>query len=368
MALIQELSATSPALIEVKEIVAVGCRAKVMQMDERKRRILEAIILDYISTAEPVGSRTISKKYDLQISPATIRNEMADLEEMGYIEQPYTSAGRMPSDAGYRYYVDYIMKKNKLDDAIERLVVSSFKGKVNRFDDAIAISMELLAKITRYPSLVLAPGTQSSALSMIRLLKVEESKALLVMVTENHQVDNIFIEIPPGFQESDLELLAGVINQKLSGKKIAEWNKTLITEIYHDLLKQKDMLQMVLQAIEEKMQQQKQQRVLLTGLIQMLNEPEFHDVKKVRNILAFFDDKQILENILVKSQSSDDYEVFIGSEHELDEIKDCSIIKRKYSFRGDLEGMLGIIGPRRMDYSGTISLLDLISEILERKK
>ena len=121
-----------------------------MSLDERKSKILEAIILDYISTAEPVGSRTISKKYDLSISPATIRNEMFDLEEMGYIEQPYTSAGRMPSDQGYRYYVDYIVKK--------------------RFDDVIRISMELIAKITKYPSLILAPGSESSSLSMIRML------------------------------------------------------------------------------------------------------------------------------------------------------------------------------------------------------
>ncbi len=337
-------------------------------MDERKRKILEAIILDYISTAEPVGSRTISKKYDLNISPATIRNEMSDLEEMGYIEQPYTSAGRMPSDSGYRYYVDYIMKKNKLDDAVERLVVSSFRGKINKFDDAIAVSMELIARITRYPSLVLAPGAEKLSLSMIRMLKVEDTKALLILITENRQVENVFIDIPSGFLESDLELITNVINSKLSGKKISDWNKTLIAEVYHELLKQKEILTAVLEAIEDRMHKNKEHRIHLTGLIQMLNEPEFHDVKKVRSILAFFDDKKILENILVKSLQDDDYEVYIGKENEQDEIKDCSIIKRKYNFRGDLEGILGIIGPKRMDYSGTISLLDLISDMLEQKK
>ena len=293
---------------------------------------------------------------------------MSDLEEMGYIEQPYTSAGRMPSDSGYRYYVDYIMKKNKLDEAIERLVISSFKGKINKFDDAIRISMELIAKITRYPSLVLAPGVQASALSMIRLLKVDEKRALLVIITENNLVENIFIDIPSGFKETDLDLLTGVINKKLAGTTISQWNKTLISEVYNDLVKQKEVLYAVLDSIEERLSQRREQRVYLTGIIQMLNEPEFRDVDKVKSILAFFDDKKILEDVLLRNTEMDDFEVLIGNENEPQEIKECSLIKKKYSFQGDIQGVLGIIGPKRMDYSNTISLLELISEVLARKK
>ncbi len=339
-----------------------------MSLDERKSKILEAIILDYISTAEPVGSRTISKKYDLSISPATIRNEMSDLEEMGYIEQPYTSAGRMPSDQGYRYYVDYIMKKNKLDEAIERLVISSFKGKIDRFDDAIRISMELIAKITKYPSLILAPGSESSSLSMIRMLKVDDKRALLVVITENNQVENIFVDLPYGFKESDLNLLTNVINSKLSGTRISQWNKTLISELYGDLLKQKDVLETVLDSIEDRLNQKKEHRVYLTGIIQMLNEPEFRDVDKVKNILSFFDDKRILEDILTRNSQIEDFQVLIGNENEAKEIKECSLIKRNYSFKGDFQGVMGVLGPKRMDYSNAISLLELISEVLERKK
>lgn len=339
-----------------------------MSLDERKSKILEAIILDYISTAEPVGSRTISKKYDLSISPATIRNEMSDLEEMGYIEQPYTSAGRMPSDQGYRYYVDYIMKKNKLDEAIERLVISSFKGKIDRFDDAIRISMELIAKITRYPSLILAPGSESSSLSMIRMLKVDEKKALLVVITENNQVENIFVDLPYEFKESDLDLLTSVINSKLSGTRISQWNKTIISELYGDLLKQKDVLATVLDSIEDRLNQKKEHRVYLTGIIQMLNEPEFRDVDKVKNILSFFDDKRILEDVLTKNSQIENFQVLIGNENEAKEIKECSLIKRSYSFQGDFQGVMGVLGPKRMDYSNSISLLELISEVLERKK
>ena len=339
-----------------------------MSLDERKRKILEAIILDYISTAEPVGSRTISKKYDLSISPATIRNEMSDLEEMGFIEQPYTSAGRMPSDQGYRYYVDYIMKKNKLDEAIEKLVISSFRGKINKFDDAIRISMELIAKITRYPSIILAPGSEGSALAMIRMLKVDEKRALLVIITDNNQVENIFVDLPYEFKESDLDLLTSVINSKLSGTKISQWNKTLIGELYGDLIKQKDVLNSVLESIEDRLNQKKERRVYLTGIIQMLNEPEFRDVDKVKNILSFFDDKRILEDILVKNSQIEDFQVLIGNENEAEEIKDCSLIKRRYNFQGDFQGVMGILGPKRMDYSNAISLLELISEVLERKK
>lgn len=338
-----------------------------MSLDERKRKILEAIVLDYISTAEPVGSRTISKKYGLSISPATIRNEMSDLEEMGYIEQPHTSAGRMPSDLGYRYYVDSIMQKNKLDDAIERLVVSSFEGKVNRFDDAIKISMELIGKITRYPSLVLVPEAESSPLSMIRMLKVDSKKALLIIITESNMVENIFIELPGGFEESELDLLTNVINSKLAGTTISQWNKTLIEELYGELLKQKGVLSAILDSIEDRLSQKKEQRVYLTGIMQMLNEPEFRDVDKVKSILSFFDDKKIIEEILTRKSQIEDFQVLIGKENEAEEIKDCSLIKRGYNFQGDHKGVIGIIGPRRMDYSSSISLLELISEVLERK-
>lgn len=339
-----------------------------MSLDERKRKILEAIVLDYTSTAEPVGSRTISKKYGLSISPATVRNEMADLEDMGYIEQPHTSAGRMPSDQGYRYYVDYIMQKNKLDEAIEKLVISSFKGKINRFDDAIKISMELIAKITRYPSLFLVPEAECSALSMIRILKVDATKALLIIITENNLVENIFVDLPEGFEESDLNLITNVINSKLSGTKISGWSKTLIRELYGDLLKQKDVLTAILDSIEDSLNQKKDQRVYSAGFLQMLNEPEFRDIDKIKGILSFFDDKKIIEDMLLKKSQVEDFQVLIGMENEADEIKDCSLIKKKYNFQGDFQGIMGIVGPKRMDYSNSISLLELISEVLEKKK
>lgn len=339
-----------------------------MSLNERKRKILEAIILDYTSTAEPVGSRTISKNYGLNISPATVRNEMSDLEDMGYIEQPYTSAGRMPSDLGYRYYVDYIMQKNKLDEAIEKLVISSFKGKINRFDDAIKISMELIAKITRYPSLFLVPETESSALSMIRMLKVDETKALLVIITENNLVENIFVDLPSGFEEEDLNLITSVINSKLSGTKIAQWNKSLIRELYGDLLKQKEVLTAVLDSIEDRLNHKSDQRVYSAGFIQMLNEPEFRDIDKVKSILSFFDDKKIIEDMLLRKSQIEDFQIVIGNENEAEEIKDCSLIKKSYSFQGDFQGIMGIVGPKRMDYSNSISLLELISEVLEKKK
>lgn len=339
-----------------------------MSLSERKRKILEAIILDYISTAEPVGSRTISKKYNLKISPATIRNEMSDLEDLGYIEQPYTSAGRMPSDLGYRYYVDSIMQKSKLDEAVERMVISSFRGKVDRFEDAVKISMDLIGQITRYPSLVLAPGSDSSALSMIRLLKVDQARALLIIITDKNQVENVFVDLPYDFKESDLDILTAVINDKLSGTRISQWNKTLMRELYGDLLKQKEILSSILDSVEERLSKKEERRIYLTGVLSMLNEPEFRDVDKVISILSFFNEKKIIEEMLANDSSSEDFQILIGDENQAEEIKDCSLIKRKYSFMGEDQGVMGIIGPKRMDYSSAMSLLDLISEVLERKK
>ncbi len=339
-----------------------------MSLSERKRKILEAIILDYISTAEPVGSRTISKKYNLKISPATIRNEMSDLEEMGYIDQPYTSAGRMPSDLGYRYYVDSIMQKGKLDEAIERMVISSFRGKIDRFEDAVKISMDLIGQITRYPSLILAPGSDSSALSMIKLLKVDQKKALLIIITDKNQVENVFVDLPYDFKDSDLDILAAVVNDRLSGTKISQWSKTLMGELYGDLLKEKEILTSILDSIEDRLSKREERRIYLTGVLSMLNEPEFRDVDKVISILSFFNDKKIIEEMLANNSSSENFQILIGDENQAEEIKDCSLIKRKYSFMGEDQGVMGIIGPKRMDYSSAMSLLDLISEVLERKK
>lgn len=337
-----------------------------MSLNERKKKILEAIVLDYTSTAELVGSRTLSKKYNLGISPATIRNEMSDLEELGYIEQPHTSAGRMPSDLGYRYYVDYIMEKNRVDEEVERIVRDSFKKKVDKFDDVIKLSMDMIAKITNYPSMVLASGSENLTLSFIKLLKVKDRQALLIIISESQSVENIFVDLPIGTTEEDLNIVSHIINEKLKGFSASEWGKTMITEIYNELIQQKNVLNSVLEAIEDTLKERKRKRVYLTGVLQMLNEPEFKDLSKIKALFSLLDDKQMVKEILETTQERDGVVIKIGNENEINEIKECSLVKANYRNKDNIQGTLGIIGPRRMKYSTVTSILELISEIISK--
>lgn len=192
-----------------------------MEMDSRKQKILEAVVLDYIETAEPVGSRTISKKYNLGVSSATIRNEMADLEEMGLIEQPHTSAGRIPSDAGYRYYVDYLMAQSDIQEEAKQLISKAIHEKQQQVGDVLRDSMKMLADITNCTTVMMLDNNKSSALQLLQLLLVEPGKALMVIITEGDKIENRFLEIPKTMTKEDLELVSMMMNQNLRGFKSA---------------------------------------------------------------------------------------------------------------------------------------------------
>jgi heat-inducible transcriptional repressor len=203
-----------------------------MRMDERKRKILEAIILDYISSAEPVGSRVIAKKYGLGVSPATIRNEMADLEEQGYIEQPHTSAGRIPSDLGYRYYVDSLMERRKLGQIEMDSIRRSYDNRVKEVAQVIHNTSQILSQSTNYTSIVLGPQFGRSAFKHIQLVHVDVGIALVVVVSENGFVQNKTIDIPENIRPEDLNVISQVLNDRLKGLTLNEIKKTLMREIY----------------------------------------------------------------------------------------------------------------------------------------
>lgn len=336
-----------------------------MEMDSRKQKILEAVVLDYIETAEPVGSRTISKKYDLGVSSATIRNEMADLEEMGLIEQPHTSAGRIPSEKGYRYYVDYLMTKDTVREEARNYISQAVSNKTKQVEEVVQDTLKMLSKMTSYTSLLMVSqeGERASKLQLLQLLLVEPGKALMVIVTEGDKIENRFISIPPSMTKDDLDLVSMMINQNLRGVPIDGWQRGILESIFQDLKRQRQVVDAALEMLSSILRTEKSSKVYLNGALNMLNQPEFKDVERVKSILQTLEKRDVLSQLLT-GENKAGISVKIGSETDIPEVKDCSIVVATYKLKGDTIGKIGLLGPTRMDYSNAVALLDVLAENL----
>ena len=336
-----------------------------MEMDSRKQKILEAVVLDYIETAEPVGSRTISKKYDLGVSSATIRNEMSDLEEMGLIEQPHTSAGRIPSDAGYRYYVDYLMEKSNIKDEAKQLINQAIQDKQQQVGDVLKDSMKMLAEATNCTTVMLLDENWGSRLQLIQLLLVEPGKALMVIITEEDKIENRFLEIPESVTKDDLDMVSKLMNQNLKGLKVNDWQTSILENIFKNLTKQRQVVDCALGMLSSILNMEdKDKKIYLDGGLNMLSQPEFKDVNKVKNLLHSLEQKEIVTQ-LMEADDETGITVKIGAETGLDEVKDCSVIVANYKVKGETVGKVGLIGPTRMDYATAVSMLDTMAQTLE---
>ncbi|HHV65113.1 MAG TPA: heat-inducible transcription repressor HrcA [Peptococcaceae bacterium] len=336
-----------------------------MQMDERKQKILKAIVQDYIATAEPVGSRTISKKFELGVSPATIRNEMADLEEMGLIEQPHTSAGRIPSDSGYRYYVDSLMVPLVLDEEEKRMIRRELTSRLNEVQEVIEHTGKLISQITSLTSLVMGPKSRNSVLKRLYFLPYEEGKAIMVTVKDNGAIENNIVDIGEDTTTEDLQILANIFNEKMSGTRVQDLKKGLIKEIYGELSRKRRMIDgmmYILEKIFENRESDADNRVYLGGALNMLNQPEFRDLKKVKNLFAVFQENRKLAELISPQQEG--LSITIGSENPDEAFKECSIITATYHINGKQIGSIGVLGPTRMDYRKAVSIVDYMTKSL----
>lgn len=336
-----------------------------MRMDERKQRILRAIIQDYIATAEPVGSRTISRKFDLGVSPATIRNEMADLEDMGLIEQPHTSAGRVPSDFGYRYYVDYLMEPFPLTPEEKDKINADISGRISEVEEVIEYTGKLISQITNLTSLVIGPKRKDKALKKIYFLPYEAGKAIMVTVKDNGAVENNLVDIDESTTIEDLQLLANVFNQKISDAPVSNLKQSFLEEIYSALSQKRRMIDSMLGILERALIEESenpQERVYLGGTLNMLNQPEFQDMDKLRSLFGVFEENKKLKTLL--QQDQDGVKVSIGLENEEQILRDCSIISATYHINGRQIGSIGVLGPTRMDYRKTITIVDYMTHYL----
>ncbi|MHB1407379.1 MAG: heat-inducible transcriptional repressor HrcA [Desulfitobacteriaceae bacterium] len=334
-----------------------------MQMDDRKQKILRAIVQDYIASAEPVGSRTIARKFNLGVSPATIRNEMADLEDLGFIEQPHTSAGRIPSDAGYRYYVDCLMDAPKLSSEDKNTIEIETTKRISEIEEVISHTAKLLSQLTSLTSIVMGPQKGKSSFGQMYFLPYQPGKAIMVVVKENGAVENHIVDIGEYLSAEDLQQVATVFNNKLKGFSLGQIKKTLLHEIYSELTKQRHLLDNALSMLEAILDDEPEgEKVYLGGTLNMLNQPEFRDFDKVKSLFGAFEEDECLKKLLSASQNG--LSVIIGGENKLQEFQDCSVISATYRVNGEVIGSIGVLGPTRMDYAKSMGIVDFMTRSL----
>ncbi len=329
-------------------------------LSERKQQILRSVVINYVKTAEPVGSRTVSRSHKMGLSSATIRNEMADLEEMGYLVQPHTSAGRIPTQLGYRYYVDNLMDVDDLS-ADEDLVLSSSLSaeKMREIEQIINNSAKVLSSATNQTSLIMGPQFKKSAFHQLRILPLDEKRSLVVLITDTGFIKNKVIDMQQQLSQAELQQVVSYLNQKLYGLTIDQVTTSLINELKRDLFRRLEILEQAFILLEESLKEEKQIRVFLGGTTNILNQPEFKDVDKIRRMLNLFEQEPLLFKILedTSNVSEDDIVVRIGSENDHEDIKECTLITGTYKIHDKTLGTVGVLGPTRMDYSRVISVM-----------
>ena len=337
-----------------------------MELDARKEKILKAIIQTYLETGEPVGSRTISKYSDLKLSSATIRNEMSDLEEMGYIIQPHTSAGRIPSDKGYRFYVDQIIREKEHEvNEMQEIMIQ----RVDRVEILLKQMAQILAANTNYATMISGPTSHLTKLKFIQLSKVEEKKLLIVVVVEGNIIRNSFVNLEEDLTNEDVLNLNILLNNSLNGLTIQEINLGMISKLKEQAGIHRQVVELVLNEVSEAIQAQDADlQIYTSGATNIFKYPELSDTQKASQLLNTLEQKELLKGLFDDKQlpaaSDSQIQVYIGDETPIQSMKDCSVVTANYVLGDGLRGTIGIIGPKRMDYEKVVSTLrNLVSQL-----
>ncbi|WP_027091155.1 heat-inducible transcriptional repressor HrcA [Cohnella thermotolerans] len=331
-------------------------------LSERQRMILTAIVDDYIRSAEPVGSRSISKRGDVAYSPATIRNEMADLEELGLLEQPHTSAGRIPSNKGYRYYVDHLIRLGGIGEQDMLKIRSFFAEKMNMWEEVVGHAATILSQLTNYTSIVLGPEMFNTTLKHFQLVPINETSAVAIIVTSTGHVEHRTVAIPEGIGMDDIQKIVNLLNAKLANVPFIKVKSVLHSEVGKELSRFVDRCEHILQVLETALAENQEPKIFLSGATNIMTQPEFKDVDKVKNILDTLEETSKLMQLF--QALPEGIQVRIGTENSVEAINQCSLITATYSYEGQSLGTIGILGPTRMDYGKVISLLDFMSKDL----
>ncbi len=334
-------------------------------LDERKIRILKAIVANYLETGEPVGSRTISKYTDLNLSSATIRNEMADLEELGYIVQPHTSAGRIPSDKGYRFYVDKMLEE-KEEAEIEK---GSLLERVDRLETLLKQVAKVLATNTQYATMVSAPKYQNKQVKFIQLSQVSEFQLVAVIVVDGNVVKNQLIRVNRALSNEEVLKFNILLNTFLQGASLQDINLEMMQTMKKQAGEYADILEAIFSGIIEAIHQAEELEIYTSGATNILKYQELGDVQRTSALLETLGDKEELSQLMDESLKTHDKEhgiqVYIGDESPVKNMKDCSIVTATYELAEGAKGTIGIIGPKRMDYKKVVSTLKNLTDELD---
>lgn len=336
-----------------------------MELDERKKKILQAVIRNYLETGEPVGSRTISKYTDLNLSSATIRNEMADLEEMGYILQPHTSAGRIPSDKGYRFYVDAMMEeKNREVVEMNEMLVE----RQDKMETLLKQVAKVLARNTQYATMVSAPQTRRNKLKFIQLSRVDERQILAVIVIEGNVIKNNILNVEEELTDETILKLNILLNTNLNGLTINEINLGMISLMKQQAGIHSAIVSEVIDAVAEAIKAEEDLEIYTSGTNNIFRYPELADQQKASELINTFEEKQLLGELLQDTSDengSTGIQVYIGAETPVQSMRDCSVVTATYELGDGMKGTIGIVGPKRMDYDKVVGTLRTIQTQLD---
>lgn len=336
-----------------------------VMLTNRQLLILQLTVDDYIQSAQPVGSRQLSKKPEAPFSPATIRNEMADLEEMGFLEKTHTSSGRVPSEQGYRFYVDHLLTESKLDREDSQQLSSIFQQKIMETEELIRKSATIISDLTNYTSILLGPDSSMNTVRRFSIVPLDQNTAVAIIVMDNGQVENRLFNVPKGFSASDIEKMVNILNERLVGTPLVHLHKKLIQETKAILEKHIDRAGDLYASFKEAIAITPEERLYFGGKLNMINQPEFHDIEKMKTFIDLIEKgthaTSIFENI------HPGIAVKIGSENNHNAMTDFSVITATYSADEMTNGSIAIIGPKRMDYGRVITLLNLLSHDLSRE-
>ncbi len=336
------------------------------ELNERERNILRYVIQQFILTASPVGSRNITRKYELGISPATVRNIMADLEESGFINHPHTSAGRIPTDKGYRFYVDTLMELQKLGNTEKGIINKELNGSPIETDNLLKITSHILSSITKQLACVSYPNFETGILEKIQLVSLTSTRLLIVISIKSGFLKTITLEMSSELKNSQLETVQALLNERLGGLNFKEIRNTF-SERFKDIEEEhQPVIRLFIDSADKIFKDVKRtDKLVITGAKNVLQHPEFEDPQRFQSVIELMEDKDVIIHILDKSNEVLKDEVFIsiGSENKNVRLNEYSFISKDYKI-GGISGTLGVIGPKRMDYSKVVAIVDYMSKIL----
>ncbi|MDQ4144201.1 MAG: heat-inducible transcriptional repressor HrcA [Actinomycetota bacterium] len=336
------------------------------ELDERKGAILRALISHYVRSGEPVGSKTLVEKFRLGVSPATVRNEMAALEEAGFIHQPHTSAGRIPTDAGYRYFVDSWVRDAKLPER-ERVRVREFFGEPRwELQDSLRRTAELLSHLTKHAAVVFAPALDRSLVLKVELVRLSGDRAMTILVTDTGRVENQVVLIPETIDDVQLDRAAEMLNKVIVGVGLEKVAARIRETIDRFPLELREAVSAVAQVLEEELAQGEKEQVFLEGASNIVDEHQFPDLGTVRQVIGALEHRRVLLEVLADAFSTSTLSVRIGSENPAQELNYCSVITAPYGMSDNVIGSLAVVGPTRMDYRKSIAAVHEVAGALGR--